>query len=113
METILKRVGHLSPKIILTLYFSCVVILFFSLNSCSVYRSAERTAFESESPSALIKSANKISCSGETVATHANQSRLLTQIDEEFLWEHKIQNNTIYESTDLKGTYCLYDVEYQ
>ena len=81
--------------------------------SCSIYKSADRNNFESEAPTFKIKSLQKTTCSGQSLASEASQSRLLTTIDDEFLWEHKIQQNSFYESTDLKGTYCLYDVTFE
>ncbi len=84
-----------------------------SVMSCSIYKSADRNNFESEAPTFKIKSLQKTTCSGQSLASEASQSRLLTTIDDEFLWEHKIQQNSFYESTDLKGTYCLYDVTFE
>lgn len=84
-----------------------------TLSSCSVYRSADRAEFENDSPQIVIHSLQKISCSKNTVATIANQSRLLTTVDDEFLWEYSIESQTVFESTNLKGTYCLYDVKFQ
>jgi hypothetical protein len=82
-------------------------------SSCSIYKSADRNSFESDAPAIKIKSLQKMTCSAQSLATEASQSRLLTTIDDEFLWEHKIQENSYYESTDLKGTYCLYDVTFE
>lgn len=86
---------------------SCAVL------SCSIYKSADRNNFESDAPTLKIKSLQKIACSAQSLAAEASQSRLLTTIDNEFLWEHQIQKNSYYESTDLKGTYCLYDVTFE
>lgn len=85
----------------------------FILTSCSIYRSADRNDFESESPQLRIKSLQKQSCSNETLASEASQSRLLTTVNDEFLWEHVVLQKSYYESTDLKGTYCLYDVTFE
>jgi hypothetical protein len=85
----------------------------FLLTSCSIYRSADRNNFESESPQIRIRSLQKQSCSNQTLASSASQSRLLTTFNDEFLWEHVIQSTSVYESTDLKGNYCLYDVTFE
>lgn len=84
-----------------------------STASCSIYKSADRNDFETESPTFKIKSLQKIDCSGKTLATESTQSRLITTIDDTFLWEHQVQETPIYESNDLKGTYCLYDVTFE
>ncbi|MES2801111.1 MAG: hypothetical protein V4654_01345 [Bdellovibrionota bacterium] len=89
------------------------LFLLLALSSCSIYRSADRADFESESPSLKIKSLQKITCSQQSLANEATQSRLITTINDEFLWEHQVQNIPHYESSDLKGTYCLYDVTFE
>ncbi|WP_409477534.1 hypothetical protein [Pseudobdellovibrio sp. HCB154] len=93
--------------------FLFLVSSFSSIFSCSIYKSADRNNFESEVPTFKIKSLQKQTCSAQSIASEASQSRLLTAIDDEFLWEHQIQQNSFYESTDLKGTYCLYDVTFE
>lgn len=89
------------------------LFLFLLTTSCSIYKSADRNNFESEAPTLKIRSLQKMTCSAQSIAPEASQSRLLTTIHDEFLWEHQIQNNSFYESTDLKGTYCLYDVTFE
>lgn len=94
-------------------YFSILILQLVSLPACSIYRSADRAEFESDAPSIRIKSVQKISCSRQSVALQASQSRLVTTVADEFVWEHRLDSQSIYESTNLKGTYCLYDIEFE
>ena len=89
------------------------LFLFLTLSSCSIYKSADRADFESESPTFKIKSLQKTTCSGQSLASESSQSRLITTVNDEFLWEHQVQQHPYYESNDLKGTYCLYDVTFE
>lgn len=93
--------------------FLFIVNLSLSILSCSIYKSADRNDFEAAAPTLKIKSLTKTSCSEATVANEANHSRLLTVIGDEFVWQHDLQNITYFESTDLKGTYCFYDVTFE
>lgn len=86
------------------------LFLFLVTSSCSIYRSADRNNFESEAPALKIKSLRKTSCSNETVAHEASYSRLVTVVEDEFVWQHDLGQTTYFESTNLKGTYCFYDV---
>lgn len=91
-----------------------LIIILFIFSSCTVYRSADRQKFEADAPTLKIKTIQKKSCSLESVAELATVSRLLTIIDDEFIWEHRQDNSsTIYESTNLNGLYCLYEVEFE
>lgn len=89
------------------------LFVFLFLSACSIYRSADRADFESDASELRIKSLQKTTCSQISIASQAEQSRLVTSIGDEFLWEHRLTSESIYESTDLKGTYCLYDVEFE
>lgn len=89
------------------------LFVFLFLSACSIYRSADRAEFESDAPALRIKSLQKTTCSQTSIAPQSQQSRLLTTINNEFLWEHRLSEQSLYESTDLKGTYCLYDVEFE
>lgn len=81
--------------------------------SCSIYKSADCSDFETESPTFKIKSLNKMACSNESIAPEASQSRLITMVGDEFIWQHDVLDTTYFESTDLKGTYCFYDVTFE
>ena len=83
------------------------------MTSCSIYKSADRNDFETEAPALRIKSLRKTACSQETIAHEASFSRLVTVIEDEFIWEHEVEKVTFFESTDLKGTYCFYDVKFE
>ncbi|AZZ37135.1 hypothetical protein CIK05_10135 [Bdellovibrio sp. qaytius] len=95
--------------------FLFLILLSFSglISSCSIYKSADRNNFETESPTLKIKSLQKIDCSGQSLAAQATESRLIANIEDTFLWEYKINQTPHYESNDLKGTYCLYDVTFE
>lgn len=82
-------------------------------SSCSIYRSADRNDFETESPSFKIKSLQKMNCSNESLAEAASQSRFVITVNDTFLWEHQVNQISYYESNDLKGNYCLYDVTFE
>lgn len=79
------------------------------LCSCTIYQSPERRAFESDSPTFKIQSLQKMSCSQQSVQSQSSQSRLLTINDEVSIWEHIVNNKSIFESTALnQKEYCLY-----
>ena len=90
--------------------FLFVALSLSSFFSCSIYKSADRNNFETDSPSIKIKSLRKTSCSGESIAREASYSRLITVVADEFVWQHDVNEVTYFESTNLKGTYCFYDV---
>jgi hypothetical protein len=88
---------------------SLILILLFTLTACTIYQSPERKSFESESPTFKIQSLQKISCSSESVQSIASQSRLMTVHNESSLWEHIVENKSIYESNELNKEYCIYE----
>ncbi len=90
--------------------FLFLIALSNAIFSCSIYKSADRNDFESEASTLKIKSLLKTSCSNESVATEATSSRLITVINDEFLWQHDVHEMTYFESTNLNGTFCFYDV---
>lgn len=90
--------------------FFFLIVLSNAFSSCSIYKSADRHDFESESASLKIKSLRKTTCSNESVASEATLSRLITVVNDEFLWQHDVRDMTYFESTNLKGTFCFYDV---
>ena len=90
--------------------FLFLITLSNAIFSCSIYKSADRNDFEAEASTLKIKSLLKTSCSNESVASEASYSRLITVVNDEFLWQHDVRDMTYFESTNLKGTFCFYDV---
>lgn len=88
---------------------SLKITALFIVTSCTIYQSPERKSFESESPSFKVQSLQKISCGSNSIQDHAEQSRLITLQNEIALWEHVIQNQSIFESNELNKEYCLYE----
>lgn len=88
---------------------SLIMILLLTLSACTIYQSPERKSFESESPTFKIQSLQKISCSSDSVQALARQSRLITVNNESSLWEHIVENKSIYESNELNKEYCIYE----
>ena len=89
------------------------LISMVAVSSCSIYKSADRNNFESEAPTFKIKSLSKTECYDTSIADKAQHSRLITVIDDEFIWQHDVNEITYFESTDLKGHYCMYDVTFE
>lgn len=89
------------------------LVLISAVSSCSIYKSADRNNFENESPTFKIKSLRKTECYQDSVADKAHYSRLVTVINDEFIWQHDVVDLTYFESNDLKGNYCMYDVTFE
>lgn len=88
---------------------SLIMILLLTQTACTIYQSPERKSFESESPTFKIQSLQKISCSSDSVQALASQSRLISVNNESSLWEHIVENKSIYESNELNKEYCIYE----
>lgn len=93
-----------------------VTALFSTLSACNLYRSEDRKDFESNSASFHVKNLKISGCSLNSVRSYATASKLITvssggydRQDSVFLWEHQINNQSVFETDNLKGTYCLYD----
>lgn len=85
------------------------LLLILILSGCTIYQSPDRRAFESDSPTFKVQSLQKMSCSQQSVQSQASQSRMLTINDEISLWEHIVNNKSIFESKALnQKEYCLY-----
>lgn len=101
-------------KLLATLIVS---LLFLStLTHCTIYRSAERKDFESDSSSFRVQNLKKTGCSNESYKNHATSSKLVTIFqerktqDSEFLWEYiTTSNQSVFESDNLKGVYCVFE----
>jgi hypothetical protein len=91
-----------------------LITISIALNSCTIYRSPDRKDFESLSASFKVTSLKTLSCSENSVKSLALASRLISVENSDlnksvFLWEHNINNQPVFESDDLNGTYCLYE----
>ena len=93
----------------------CAAVALFAITNCTVYRSPDRKDFESENSTFRTQNLVKTDCSSQSVRHAATQSRLVTVLkddttnESEFLWEYKIQNESTFESDNLKGAYCVYE----
>lgn len=93
---------------------AALILSILFLGSCQIYRSPDRNQFENDSSTLKIKSLEKTSCSPTSVAPQAAHSQFVTALDDgELLWQYDVNSKPVYESTNLKGAYCLYDVELQ
>ena len=89
--------------------------IIFSLThllGCSIYRSADRAKFESDAPSLLIQTLQKNYCTQQSLAEYSSHSQFIAPLQNEFLWKHVINDKIYYESTDLKGNFCIYEVKH-
>ena len=93
-----------STLVVLTL-LSCLF-----LPSCTVYRSPERKDFESEYNGFKVQNLQMSSCSDKSVILNASASKLV-HIDAKnySIWEHIIDQVSVFESNDFKGEYCVYE----
>ncbi len=90
------------------------LLLFFTITSCTIYRSPERKEFESEAPGFLVKNLKLVGCSYTSLKEKANSSKLLTVIqaansENQFLWEYIISSESYFESDNLNGVYCEFE----
>ena len=84
------------------------ILLNLILQSCQVYQSPERKDFESESPQFRVQSLQKIaSCSNTSKSTIAQAGRVVYQNESERITEYIILNESIFESENLQGEYCV------
>ncbi len=99
------------------------------LVSCTIYRSPQRKEFESESSQFRVQNLKLADCSYQSVRTKASSKRLVTVLqnthssayniyaaithgekeESEFLWEYIVDENSVFESDNLKGVYCVYE----
>lgn len=100
-----------------------ILALLFLLSSigCTIYRSPQRKEFESESSQFRVQNLKLADCGHQSVRSKATSKRLVTVLqnttssaynesaNSEFLWEYIVQENSIFESDNLKGVYCVYE----
>ena len=81
-----------------------------ALSGCTVYRSPERKDFESEYAGFKVKNLQIKSCSQESVIRQATASKLVYMEPENYsIWEHHVNQVSIFESNNFKGEYCIYE----
>lgn len=97
------------------------LILLFNATACTIYRSPQRKEFESESSQFRVQNLKMAECAHQSVRTKASSKRLVTVLqnthssaynettESEFLWEYIINENSVFESDNLKGVYCVYE----
>lgn len=95
---------------ITTLFF-----LIISLLSCTIYKSPDRKAFESDAVSFKVQDLQAVKCSTVSVQKVAHAAKLASIFNTHatgesvFIWEYNVDGQTVFESNNLKGIYCLYE----
>jgi hypothetical protein len=99
-------------------------LLFFvflmSFASCTIYRSPQRKEFESESSQFRVQNLKLVEINHQSIRSKATSKHLVTvlqnssysdhnTLESEFLWEYIVNNNSIFESDNLKGVYRVYE----
>ena len=96
-----------------------ILILVLNCISCTIYRSPQRKEFESESAQFRVQNLKLAECMHQSIRTKATSKRLVTvlqnahysannSMESEFLWEYLINDESVFESDNLKGVYCVY-----
>lgn len=94
-------------------------ILCFS--GCTVYRSPERKDFESESANFHVQNLKQMGCSNTSLSSRAEAVRLITILPADknqtenaseniYLYEFIINNQSYFESDNLKGDFCAFEI---
>lgn len=83
------------------------LLLVLGFQSCQVYQSPERKEFESESPKFRVQNLQKISCSQSSQAKVATASKLVFENESERVYEYIVSNESVFESENLQGEYCV------
>lgn len=87
-----------------------IALLSAVFSGCTVYRSPERKDFESEYTGFKVKNLQIQSCSQESVIRQATASKLVFIEPEKYsIWEHQVNQVSIFESNNFKGEYCIYE----
>lgn len=93
-----------------------LLMLVFVNIGCTVYTSSDRKKFETDTAALNTLHLLKTSCSKMSLSAKATASKLVdiqmpkNQNDPAlFIWEHQIENKSVYESNNAKGIYCLYE----
>jgi hypothetical protein len=98
-----------------------VLILLTAAYGCTIYRSPQRKEFESESSQFRVQNLKLVECGPQSVRAKASSKRLVTVLQNstysaynseagsEFLWEYVVNDDSVFESDNLKGVYCVYE----
>lgn len=98
-----------------------IFLLTLTTVACTIYRSPQRKEFESESSQFRVQNLALAGCTHQSVRSKASSKRLVTVLqnmnssvynetkDSEFLWEYIINEDSVFESDNLKGVYCVYE----
>lgn len=98
------RILCISTLVVMTALSSLV------FSGCTVYRSPERKDFESEYTGFKVKNLQIKSCSPESLIRLATASKLVYMEPEKYsIWEHQVNQVSIFESNNFKGEYCIYE----
>jgi hypothetical protein len=98
-------------------FFRYLLLICFlgALTNCTIYRSPDRKDFESDSSQFHVQNLKASGCSATSVRSQAEASKLVTMDsklgsgDSRFLWEYRIQDESVFESDNLKGVYCVFE----
>ncbi len=104
---------------VLSALFISSCLLFSS--ACTLYTSSDRKKFETDT--AALNLTQKINnlvqtkCSPTSIASQAQASKLVNILNTDdqsqggsvFLWEHIVNNTSVFETANLEGVYCLYE----
>lgn len=97
------------------------LIVLLNAAGCTIYRSPQRKEFESESAQFRVQSLKLAGCGYQSIRGKASSKRLVTILqnrnssvyngsgESEFLWEYIVHENSVFESDNLKGVYCVYE----
>lgn len=87
-----------------------------AVTSCSVYKSPDRKDFESYTVAAnTLQNLKPLDCSYSSLKEFSTDSKLISvhnsSLDGEsvLLWKYLINHQTVFESDNLKGVYCIYE----
>lgn len=86
-------------------------ILLLLLVGCSIYKSPDRKDLE-----ATVTGLSALHCSDQSLRPYSSESKIIYTTNSasngtlEFLWEYRIDNQTVIESDNLEGVFCLYEI---
>ncbi|MGZ3724241.1 MAG: hypothetical protein ACXVBD_00485 [Pseudobdellovibrio sp.] len=104
-------------KVLSALFISPSILVFLLLGQgCTLYTSSDRKKFETDTKAANLSSLVQTKCSSTSIAPQAQASKLVNILnaddsseDSIFLWEHIVNNKSVFETDNSKGVYCLYE----
>lgn len=97
------------------------LFLALELLGCTVYRSPQRKDFESEYSGFQAQNLKQVACSDQTQISPQSSKRLVTVLEQKspntkttnsvYIWEYIQNDQSLYESDNLKGEFCAYSLE--